>query len=689
MQIDATQIRQWYDTMMAGQLVEIRMLSKVKGQTYSGIFNDADSIIRALQQFPDNGFVKGVYYTLNPLKDYCREWPQFGKIIQADKTANDTDIQKRSWLLIDIDPKRPSGINATDEEKGKAGIVYENVLKLISIELDGVGAFPEPKLAIDSGNGYHLLWRCDMENTPESAQAVRDFLQTLNNAFGTPDADVDTAVYNASRISKLPGTWARKGPDSQDRPHRMSKVFRVVPDNECDTVVIDDLRAVIGHFTPVASKAPETPIEAEKTPLNADYAKIVRDVESCLSQLENKGVRFPADREKWLTITAGWYHSLGADGLALFLRFSALWENNNPVEDRKKYLEMSRYPHNDGNRHPATIQKYFDLCRDYDVAPVYDWRQWQVDITQEQPAPVPLITRDGRMFLTRQNLCTIVGRPKAGKSTLLTSIVASAYTGRDFLGFSSDGHFKTLWIDTEQAPHDSTRMWRGVYRLAGVPPVAQDEKFIRLRLLDASVEDRIKCLEASIRETRPDLVIVDGVADLMKNTNDIEESQALVTDIRRINARYDCGIILILHVNWQNDKARGHLGTVLQQKSETVALLEHKGGMDSPTKVTAQLTRKAPFADFAFSIDLETGLPMLADAPAPIAPTIQTMLDCMTAGKRYRHKDIIQLMTGKGVKDSTARQYISRALDNKILKKMENGDYMLANDDDDDDLPDD
>ena len=664
--------------MMAGQLVEIRMLTKDKGPIFSGIFNNADSIIRALEGFPDRIAVKGVDYTLNPLKDHCRNWPQFGKIIQAGKTANDTDIQKRSWLLIDIDPKRPSGINATDEEKGKARAVADSILKLYDIEIPAIDYFPNPKLIIDSGNGYHLLWRCDMENTPESTQTVRDFLQTLNNTFGTADADVDTSVHNASRISKLPGTWARKGPDSPDRPHRMSKVFAVIPDDTSGTVYIDDLRAVIGHFAPEPNKAPDTPIEAEKTPLNADYAKIVRDVESCLSQLENKGVRFPADRDKWHTILAGWYHTLGADGLALFLRFSALWENNNPVEDRAKYLEMSRYPHD--NR-PSSIKSFFSLCKELGVVPAYDWRKWQVDITQEQPAPVPLITRDGRMFLTRQNLCTIVGRPKAGKSTLLTSIVATAYTGRDCLGFSSDGHFKTLWIDTEQAKDDSTRMWRGVYNLADVP-VKQDENLIFVRLLETPVDDRFRCMEAVIQETRPDLVIVDGVADLMHNTNDIMESQALVTDIRRINAQYDCGIILILHVNWRDEKARGHLGTVLQHKSETVALLEHTAGMNSPVKVIPQLTRKAPFADFTFEIDAETGKPVLADVPAPMPPAIQTLMGCITAGKTYSHKDLVKMMTDKGLSEPNAKKYIGVAFKQGYLDKTPDGHYMVANDDD-------
>ena len=684
MRINENEIRhRWHDTMKAGQLVEIRILSDKnpdgsKGPTFSGIFDNSDAIINALREFPDYDSIKGVYYTLNPLKDYCRQWPQFGRIIQADKTANNEDIARREWLLVDIDPKRPSGVSATDEEKERAKDVADNVLKLYDLDLPDGNYFPRPKMIVDSGNGYHLIWRYEMENTQGNADLVHDFLRALKGAYDTDRADIDGTVFNASRISKLPGTWARKGADTPERPHRMSKVLKIVPDADCDTLVADDLRAVLDHFTPQAGATLKKTVEAPQSAENTDVAKILRDVESCLDQLVAKGVQFPANRDQWHTILAGWYHSLGVDGLDSFLRFSALWEHNDPKEDRAKYLEINKYPH---EQRPATIQSFFSLCREYGIAPAYDWKQWQIDITQEQPDPIPLIMRNGRMFLTRNNLCTIVGRPKAGKSTLLTAIVATAYTGRDCLGFSSDGHFKTLWIDTEQAPDDSARMWRGVYRLADVP-VQNDDALVFLRLLETPVNERLKCMEAVIQETRPDLVIVDGVADMMKNTNDIEESQALVTAIRQINTRYKCGIVLILHVNWRDEKARGHLGTVLQHKSETVALLEHTAGMDSPVKVIPQLTRKAPFSDFTFEIDAETGKPVLADIQAPTAPAIETLLDCMKAGRVYSHKELVQLMMGKGVGESNAKKYIGEAVKRGYIEKSVDG-YAIA----DDDLP--
>ena len=420
------------------------------------------------------------------------------------------------------------------------------------------------------------------------------------------------------------------------------------------------------------------PQEATKTPQNGDITAILQDVESCLRQLDAKGVRIPANRDRWHTILCGWYHSLGADGLDTFLRFSAMWENADAVEDRHKYLEIRDYPH---ENNPATIQKFFDLCREYGITPAYNWRQWQVDITQEQPAPVPIITRAGRIFLSRKNLCTLVGRPKAGKTTLLSAIVATAYTGTDHLGFSSDGNFKTVWIDTEQAPDDSTRVWRGVYNLAGVPVEKQDALTF-LRLLETPLQERLRCIEAVIQETRPDLAIIDGIGDIIKNTNDIEESQAVVTEIRRINSVYDCGVIVILHVNWRDEKARGHLGTILQHKSENVVFLEHTAGMDSPVKVIPQLSRKAPFTEFSFGIDADTGRPVLMDSPAHVAPAIEILLDSIKAGHTYRHKELVQIMQEKGLSESNAKKYIGEAVKQGHLRKDGEG-YAI----DDDDLP--
>ena len=65
----------------------------------------------------------------------------------------------------------------------------------------------------------------DVPNTTEAATAVQQVLHNLAAKFDNADVKVDTAVYNASRITKVPGTIMRKGMESAGRPYRMAVVY--------------------------------------------------------------------------------------------------------------------------------------------------------------------------------------------------------------------------------------------------------------------------------------------------------------------------------------------------------------------------------------------------------------------------------------------------------------------------------
>ena len=77
----------------------------------------------------------------------------------------------------------------------------------------------------DSGNGYHLLYPVD--ELPTEKDTFAGVLADLATRFDTPDARVDTATFNPSRLVKLPGTYARKGDHTPDRPHRLARVLEV------------------------------------------------------------------------------------------------------------------------------------------------------------------------------------------------------------------------------------------------------------------------------------------------------------------------------------------------------------------------------------------------------------------------------------------------------------------------------
>jgi hypothetical protein len=77
----------------------------------------------------------------------------------------------------------------------------------------------------DSGNGYHLLYRVDLP--ADDGGLVERILAALGERFDTPHAKIDRTVFNPARICKLPGTLARKGDSTADRPHRRAKLLEV------------------------------------------------------------------------------------------------------------------------------------------------------------------------------------------------------------------------------------------------------------------------------------------------------------------------------------------------------------------------------------------------------------------------------------------------------------------------------
>lgn len=195
-------------------IVEIRSIDPKP--IISGYFKaSSPAIATELAKYPNRTF----YQTLNVVQPACYARGQHERLIEYPReTTSDNDIGGYQWILIDADPVRPSGVNASVPEKEAA----RKIAGAVMMKLMAMG-FKEPVVA-DSGNGYHLLFK--IHAATAERQTIADLLSVLDMWFSTDAVKIDTSVSNPARITKLYGTRARKGANTTERPYRVSQIIR-------------------------------------------------------------------------------------------------------------------------------------------------------------------------------------------------------------------------------------------------------------------------------------------------------------------------------------------------------------------------------------------------------------------------------------------------------------------------------
>ncbi|MDB5346820.1 MAG: hypothetical protein JWP89_5197 [Schlesneria sp.] len=197
-----------------GGVAELRLICG-RRLVQNGYYNSADDLVRDAARLTGPA-VKGVYLTLNPVKpELLNRRPNSLAPAAKGESVSDADIVSRRWMLIDCDPERHADTNATESEKCKA----QSLATCIRDQLLAQD-WPEPVIA-DSGNGWHLLYQVDLPSNDEGL--VKACLEWLSKLSGD-GVKVDVTVANPSRITKFYGSITRKGPHSEDRPHRVSRL---------------------------------------------------------------------------------------------------------------------------------------------------------------------------------------------------------------------------------------------------------------------------------------------------------------------------------------------------------------------------------------------------------------------------------------------------------------------------------
>ena len=245
--------------------------------------------------------------------------------------------------------------------------------------------------------------------------------------------------------------------------------------------------------------------------------------------------------------------------------------------------------------------------------------QMRITSDMELPPMEFLFTLFGTPCLPRGELVGLTGKAKSGK-TYVASMLMVCCLLRSVLLFSRqrEEQLRVLWFDTEQSDQSTQDILK--HRL--VPMAGEenrervDELFDIFNVRCADWKDRRSLLCEAVRRSKADLVIVDGIRDLVNDINDGCLAQEVMEELMHLASETNSCIVCVLHENKGSDdhNLRGWIGTELMHKAFEVYACE-KLYPQRMFKMTQLLTRKHDiFQPFYFEVN-DQGLPVCAQAP--------------------------------------------------------------------------
>jgi hypothetical protein len=314
-----------------------------------------------------------------------------------------------------------------------------------------------------------------------------------------------------------------------------------------------------------------------------------------------------------------------------------------------------------------------------------DLDKYLINLSEEISDPLPLVKFGNNPVFTRGNISCISGKAKSRKTFLISLLTAQI--------LEDDTKYKVLIFDTEMARYHTAKIAKRIHRLLEWDENKNNDRLKIYTLREASTKERESAVFQSIETYRPDLIFIDGIRDLAMDFNNIQESSELVGKLMKYSSLYDCHICSVLHENKVSDTLRGHLGTEVVNKSETVISVSCSGNISA---VSPKFCRNIPFDEFCFTIN-DSGLPEYCDPE--MKPKNEDKLKELFAGLlpamvSLSFADLrTKVINSTGRVGRTAERYIKEAGEANLIIKNNVGMYyypennLPANSADDDRLP--
>ena len=268
----------------------------------------------------------------------------------------------------------------------------------------------------------------------------------------------------------------------------------------------------------------------------------------------------------------------------------------------------------------------------------------QLRITRDKELPEMdfLFRIFGKPCLPRGELVAITGKAKSGKTLFASMIMAKSLSrptpnpsrkgGEQSGSLNGEGSYsvpylqrmledplRVLWYDTEQSEQSTQDILRN--RLLRMVGAASPPAFDVFNVRCLHYEERMRLFEVAVRRYRPDLVLLDGVRDLLADINDGVKAQEIVERLMKLAQETSCCLVCVLHQNKgaEDRNLRGWIGTEIMNKAFEVYACE-KVKPENIFVVEQTHTRKYDLDELMFfRMDADTELPVACGAPTRYA----------------------------------------------------------------------
>ena len=249
----------------------------------------------------------------------------------------------------------------------------------------------------------------------------------------------------------------------------------------------------------------------------------------------------------------------------------------------------------------------------------------QLRITPEKQLPRMdfLFRLFGKPCFPRRELVAITGKAKSGK-TFVTSMLMACCQAGDVLAFQriGDEPLRVLWYDTEQSDESTQDILKNrVMRMVD----GDGKSFDIFNVRAVEWKQRRALLTEAVRRCKPDLVIVDGIRDLVNDINDGVLAQEVMEELLHLATQEKCCIVCVLHQNKSGEdrNLRGWIGTELMNKAFEVYSCEKL----LPQRIFSleqTLTRKYDIERTMYFEVGDDGLPVSCGVPTDVGSKDKT-----------------------------------------------------------------